>query len=153
MPEDSIFEINPESETEFLDVFHNLKLTDAQANGLREWYYPYLAAGLKDAQKVVKTTEKECMAALAEGLKPDEFRANQNYKARAFQKYATDEVKDLVESTGLGNLPAFNEMFVNIGKDIGESLFVKAEANLEPGGNRFGKRSNAELASNLYPAK
>lgn len=151
LPEDSLFKPDTEAEKEFLQWFHELKLTPAQVNGLRQKYYPYMAQSLADAQKVVKTTEEEALKEFTKDMKPEEAKRAQNIMARAFQKYGNDQVADIAELTGIGNFPPFLKMFLDIGNAIGESLFVDAEAAASPGGGQYGRRSNAELAATLYP--
>lgn len=70
------------------------------------------------------------------------FQANIESAQRALARFGGDELKSLLNSTGLGNHPALVKMFVAVGKQIRED-------NPEYGASTTGRKSTAEV---FYPA-
>lgn len=148
LPEDT--EVATEMEAEVLQLLHGLNVSQAQLDGLRAIYLPILDASRRDAQKIVKDTEEQALEKMKNRMSPDEFKQGQTFMARAFNKFASPEVAEKFDISGLGNDQGVIDMFIAMGKAIGEALFVDAEATGRADNTSFGKRSNAELGNALY---
>lgn len=70
------------------------------------------------------------------------FKANAELASRAVERFASSELKTILNESGYGNHPELVRMFVNIGKAMGEDSFES--------GNKGG---NTDLASRMYPSQ
>lgn len=72
------------------------------------------------------------------------FKANAELASRAVERFASSELKTILNESGYGNHPELVRMFVNIGKAMGEDNFES--------GNKGGTQ-NTDLASRIYPSQ
>ncbi|WP_395119639.1 hypothetical protein ACFCQI_01615 [Rhodanobacter sp. FW102-FHT14D06] len=122
------FELEPETTTAFEGVARELNLTNDQANKL-------IPLGAQLAQKIqAKQTEahQQQVAQWAEDTKADKeiggdkFDASLAVALKARDRFATAELKTLMDQTGLGNHPEIVRLFHRIGTAISDDTFVQA---------------------------
>jgi len=120
--------LEPETTTQFETVARELNLTNEQANKLVP-----LAAEL-----VKRNVAQQQAAQVAQVQKwLDESKADQEYGGEKFDtnvgtvrnavaRFATPQLKELMDQTGLGNHPEVVRLFYRIGNAIAEDKFVAA---------------------------
>ncbi len=139
-------------EKDFLNLAHAKGLNTETVNGIRAWYMETMGKQIMQAQKVVKTTQAEAVAAMREAFGAD-YDASQAYMERGFQKLATPELSDLFKSTGLGNHPHFIKMFVDMGRLITEHPVVDGSRGEHLEQAAVGNRTDKQIADLIYPPK
>lgn len=74
---------------------------------------------------------KKAIESTAEALKKEwggDYDKNVEFAKRAWVSLAGEELKNVLEETGLGNDPRFTKAFFNIGKKMGEDNLIGGEA-------------------------
>ena len=134
----------------FLKVCHDNDIVPAKANAINQWYMKAIGEQIVDAQKVVKTTKAEAESAIDKkyGLDRD---AAKGYMERAFARYATPSLAEKYIKTGLDNDPETIEMFINIGRDMGDHVFVDGSRGEHLESGVVGQRTDEQIAATMYP--
>lgn len=130
---------------EVLPVFKAAGLTQEKAQELVDRYTQSIEA-IPEAQAEKFEQLKDDWKATA--LKDDEiggeaFEKNVGVAVRAVEKYATPELKELLESSGLGNHPEMIRLLYRVGNDLKEDSPV--------GGGTRAVTQSQDRASLLYP--
>ena len=135
---------------QFLQIVHAAGLNPNQVNAINQWYMKTIGEQIVDAQKVVKTTRAEAEAAITKkyGLDRD---AAKGYMERAFARYATPSLAEKYIKTGLDNDPETIEMFINIGRDMGDHVFVDGSRGEHLESGVVGQRTDEQIAATMYP--
>ncbi len=117
--------ISEDKATAFTAEAHRLGLTQRQAAGLYNWF---MQDGVKDAAAIQEQANQQAEAAI-NGLKQkwgDAFDQNLNEAKAAVDEFGGDEVKQILNESGLGDNPQVIEMFQKIGRAMAEDdLFGK----------------------------
>lgn len=132
-------ELDTEALKEFEPVARELNLTNEQAQKLVD-AYPKILAGVQQRQAEAwqKTTEQWAADVKADKeIGGDKLISNLSAAQRALDQFGTPELKEYLNTTGLGNHPDLVKTFVKIGKAMSEDGMVT-------GGNE-GQRSAAEV--------
>ena len=132
-------ELDTEALKEFEPVARELNLTNEQAQKLVD-AYPKILAGVQQRQAEAwqKTTEQWAADVKADKeIGGDKLKTNLSAAQRALDQFGTPELKEYLNTTGLGNHPDLVKTFVKIGKAMSEDGMVT-------GGNE-GQRSAAEV--------
>lgn len=127
---------------------HKLNVSNGQLNELQKWYFQSLDKDLR----VVNTTMDECVATLKTRF-GREYDAAMTYKKRALDRFGKPGVVAIFNRSGLGNDPDINEMFVEIGKTMGDHVFAEATRGEVHAAGTVGRRTEAQLATALYPGE
>jgi hypothetical protein len=101
---------------EYSGVAHKFGLTPKQANGLMDFY---MGKQIEGGDRVIATLEQGTKA-LKEDWKED-YDKNVAIAVRAVDELAPPEIKEILNSTGLGNHPAMVKWMADIGKEFLES--------------------------------
>lgn len=131
--------MDTEALKEFEPVARELNLTNEQAQKLVDTY-PKILAGVQQRQAEAwqKTTEQWAADVKADKeIGGDKLISNLSAAQRALDQFGTPELKEYLNTTGLGNHPDLVKTFVKIGKAMSEDGMVT-------GGNE-GQRSAAEV--------
>ncbi|EGA1174990.1 TPA: peptidase [Escherichia coli] len=132
-------ELDTEALKEFEPVARELNLTNEQAQKLVD-AYPKILAGVQQRQAEAwqKTIEQWAADVKADKeIGGDKLISNLSAAQRALDQFGTPELKEYLNTTGLGNHPDLVKTFVKIGKAMSEDGMVT-------GGNE-GQRSAAEV--------
>ncbi|WP_260750047.1 peptidase [Escherichia coli] len=132
-------ELDTEALKDFEPVARELNLTNEQAQKLVD-AYPKILAGVqhRQAEAWQKTTEQWAADVKADKeIGGDKLISNLSAAQRALDQFGTPELKEYLNTTGLGNHPDLVKTFVKIGKAMSEDGMVT-------GGNE-GQRSAAEV--------
>ncbi|ENA2905002.1 peptidase [Escherichia coli] len=132
-------ELDTEALKDFEPVARELNLTNEQAQKLVD-AYPKILAGVQQRQAEAwqKTTEQWAADVKADKeIGGDKLISNLSAAQRALDQFGTPELKEYLNTTGLGNHPDLVKTFVKIGKAMSEDGMVT-------GGNE-GQRSAAEV--------
>ncbi|EAN4946459.1 peptidase [Salmonella enterica] len=132
-------ELDTEALKDFEPVARELNLTNEQAQKLVD-AYPKILAGVQQRQAEAwqQTTEQWAADVKADKeIGGDKLTSNLSAAQRALDQFGTPELKDYLNTTGLGNHPDLVKTFVKIGKAMSEDGMVS-------GGND-GQRSAAEV--------
>lgn len=132
-------ELDTEALKEFEPVARDLNLTNEQAQKLVD-AYPKILAGVQQRQAEAwqQTTEQWAADVKADKeIGGDKLTSNLSAAQRALDQFGTPELKEYLNTTGLGNHPDLVKTFVKIGKAMSEDGMVT-------GGND-GQRSAAEV--------
>ena len=136
----------------FLQIAHAADLNPNQVNTINQWYMKVIGEQIVDAQKVIKTTKAEAEAAIDKKYKLDSAAAK-GYMERAFARYATPALAAKFVKTGLDNDPETIEMFINIGRDMGDHVFVDGSRGEHLESGVVGQRTDEQIAATVYPPK
>ncbi|EAA1242393.1 peptidase [Salmonella enterica subsp. enterica serovar Ohio] len=132
-------ELDTEALKEFEPVAREMNLTNEQAQKLVD-VYPKILAGVQQRQAEAwqQTTEQWAADVKADKeIGGDKLTSNISAAQRALDQFGTPELKEYLNTTGLGNHPDLVKTFVKIGKAMSEDGMVT-------GGND-GQRSAAEV--------
>jgi hypothetical protein len=131
-------ELDKAAADEFTTIAKELKLDNAAAQKLAD-------VGAKMAQRQAQAHAK-LVETWTEQVKTDkeiggdQLEQNLGIARKALEQFGTPELKDVLNSTGLGNHPAFVKAFLKIGKAISEDGFVKGApkgADIDPARKLF----------------
>ncbi|HHH4559590.1 TPA: peptidase [Enterobacter roggenkampii] len=132
-------ELDTEALKDFEPVARDLNLTNEQAQKLVD-AYPKILAGVQQRQEEAWQAQTEQWAADVKADKEiggDKLTANLIAAQRALDQFGTPELKEYLNTTGLGNHPDLVKTFVKIGKAMSEDGMVD--------GSNQGQRSAAEV--------
>ncbi|MGK3191268.1 peptidase [Enterobacter soli] len=130
---------------QFEPIARELNLTNEQAQKLVD-AYPKILAGVQQRQAEVWQAQTEQWAADVKADKEiggDKLTANLSAAQRALEQFGNPELKEYLDSTGLGNHPALVKAFIKVGKAMSEDKVVT-------GGHESG---GSDLISAFYPKK
>lgn len=132
-------ELDTEALKDFEPVARDLNLTNEQAQKLVD-AYPKILAGVQQRQADAWQATTEQWAADVKADKEiggDRLTENLSAAQRALDQFGTPELKEYLNTTGLGNHPDLVKTFVKIGKSMSEDGMVT--------GKETGQRSAAEV--------
>lgn len=132
-------ELDSEALKDFEPVARDLNLTNEQAQKLVD-AYPKILAGVQQRQAEAWQKQTEGWAETVKADKEiggDKLTANLSAAQRALDQFGTQELKEYLNATGLGNHPDLVKTFVKIGKAMSEDGMVD--------GSNQGQRSAAEV--------
>ncbi|HCP6331920.1 TPA: peptidase [Escherichia coli] len=132
-------ELDAEALKDFEPVARDLNLTNEQAQKLVD-AYPKILAGVQQRQAEAWQAQTEQWAADVKADKEiggDKLTANLSAAQRALDQFGTPELKEYLNTTGLGNHPDLVKTFVKIGKAMSEDGMVT--------GKESGQRTAAEV--------
>lgn len=132
-------ELDTEAMKDFEPVARDLNLTNEQAQKLVD-AYPKILAGVQQRQADAWQAQTEQWATDVKADKDiggDKLTANLSAAQRALDQFGTPELKEYLNTTGLGNHPDLVKTFVKIGKAMSEDGMVD--------GSNQGQRSAAEV--------
>ncbi|MEW5560614.1 peptidase [Enterobacter asburiae] len=132
-------ELDTEALKDFEPVARELNLSNEQAQKLVD-AYPKILAGVQQRQAEAWQKQTEDWAAEVKADKEiggDKLTGSLSKAQRAFDSFSTPELKEYLNTTGLGNHPGLVKMFVKIGSAMSEDGMVT--------GNNAGQRSAAEV--------
>lgn len=132
-------ELDTEALKDFEPVARELNLTNEQAQKLVD-AYPKILAGVQQRQAEAWQKQTEGWAETVKADKEiggDKLTANLSAAQRALDQFGTPELKEYLNTTGLGNHPDLVKTFVKIGKAMSEDGMVT--------GKESGQRSAAEV--------
>lgn len=132
-------ELDTEALKDFEPVARDLNLTNEQAQKLVD-AYPKILAGVQQRQAEAWQAQTEQWAADVKADKEiggDKLTSNLSAAQRALDQFGTPELKEYLNTTGLGNHPDLVKTFVKIGKAMSEDGMVD--------GSNQGQRSAAEV--------
>ncbi|MGV3930473.1 peptidase [Citrobacter braakii] len=132
-------ELDTEALKDFEPVARELNLTNEQAQKLVD-AYPKILAGVQQRQADAWQATTEQWAADVKADKEiggDKLTGNLSAAQRALDQFGTPELKEYLNTTGLGNHPDLVKTFVKIGKAMSEDGMVSGKEN--------GQRSAAEV--------
>jgi len=124
------FELEPETTAAFEGVARELNLTNDQANKL----VPLGAQLVAKVQAQQAEAHQQQVAKWADEAKADKEYGGEKFDAslavalKARDRFATPELKTLMDQTGLGNHPEMVRLFHRIGTAIADDSFVQAPA-------------------------
>ncbi len=130
---------------DFEPVARDLNLTNEQAQKLVD-AYPKILAGVQQRQAEAWQKQTEGWAEAVKADKEiggDKLTANLSAAQRALEQFGDPELKEYLDSTGLGNHPALVKAFIKVGKAMSEDKVVT-------GGHESG---GSDLISAFYPKK
>lgn len=132
-------ELDSAAMADFEPVARELNLTNEQAQKLVD-VYPKILAGVQ--QRQVEAWQKQTEG-WAESVKADKefggdkLTANLGAAQRALDQFGNPELREYLESTGLGNHPELVKAFIKVGKAMSEDGVIT--------GKESGQRSAAEV--------
>lgn len=132
-------ELDTAALADFEPVARELNLTNEQAQKLVD-AYPKILAGVQQRQTEAWQATTEQWAADVKADKEiggDKLTANLSKAQRALDQFGTPELKEYLNTTGLGNHPDLVKTFVKIGAAMSEDNMVS--------GKNEGQRSAAEV--------
>ncbi|HBX8038513.1 TPA: peptidase [Klebsiella pneumoniae] len=138
-------ELDTEALKDFEPVARELNLTNEQAQKLVD-AYPKILAGVQQRQAEAWQAQTEQWTADVKADKEiggDKLTANLSAAQRALEQFGDQELKEYLDSTGLGNHPALVKAFIKVGKAMSEDKVVT-------GGHESG---GSDLISAFYPKK
>ena len=138
-------ELDTEALKDFEPVARDLNLTNEQAQKLVD-AYPKILAGVQQRQAEAWQAQTEQWAADVKADKEiggDKLTANLSAAQRALEQFGDPELKEYLDTTGLGNHPALVKAFIKVGKAMSEDKVVT-------GGHESG---GSDLISAFYPKK
>lgn len=138
-------ELDTEALKDFEPVARDLNLTNEQAQKLVD-AYPKILAGVQQRQAEAWQAQTEQWAADVKADKEiggDKLIDNLSAAQRAMEQFGDPELKEYLDTTGLGNHPALVKAFIKVGKAMSEDKVVT-------GGHESG---GSDLISAFYPKK
>ncbi|WP_209634583.1 peptidase [Cronobacter sakazakii] len=138
-------ELDTEALKDFEPVARELNLTNEQAQKLVD-AYPKILAGVQQRQADAWQKQTEQWAADVKADKDiggDKLTSNLSAAQRALEQFGSPELKQYLDSTGLGNHPALVKCFVKVGQGMSEDKMLS-------GGHVSGGN---DLISAFYPKK
>lgn len=131
---------------QFEPIARELNLTNEQAQKMVDLYGTKIMPMVQkqQAESWQKTTEQWAADVKSDKeIGGDKLTANLSAAQRALDQFGTPELKEYLDSTGLGNHPALVKAFIKVGKAMSEDKVVTG--GHESGGN--------DLISAFYPKK
>ncbi|QLR20365.1 peptidase [Citrobacter freundii] len=131
---------------QFEPIARELNLTNEQAQKMVDLYGSKIMPMVKQQQVEAwqKTTEQWAADVKADKeIGGDKLTANLSAAQRALEQFGDPELKEYLDSTGLGNHPALVKAFIKVGKAMSEDKVVT-------GGHESG---GSDLISAFYPKK
>lgn len=119
-------DLDTEALKDFEPVARDLNLTNEQAQKLVD-AYPKILAGVQQRQAEAWQKQTEDWAASVKADKEiggDKLTVNLSAAQRALDQFGGPELKEYLDSTGLGNHPELVKTFVKIGKAMSEDGMV-----------------------------
>lgn len=138
-------ELDSAALADFEPVARELNLTNEQAQKLVD-AYPKILEGVQQRQAEAWQKQTEDWAANVKADKEiggDKLISNLSAAQRALEQFGDPELKEYLDSTGLGNHPALVKAFIKVGKAMSEDKVVT-------GGHESG---GSDLISAFYPKK
>lgn len=124
------FQLEPDTTTAFEGVARELNLTNEQANKL----VPLGAQLVQKVQAQQQEAHQQQVTQWASEAKADKefggdkFDTSLKVALKARDQFATQELRTVLDQTGLGNHPEVVRLFFRIGTAIGDDKFVQAAA-------------------------
>lgn len=138
---------DPEAIAKFQTVAKDLNLNQAQAQGLLDIQNEMALAAHKEQQDAwaatLKTWEDDARADKEIGGTKEKFDASLSDARAAIDAFGDKELRDLFNSTGVGNNKAFIRAFAKIGRLVKED-------KLHPGGSAPSQQK--DQAARMYPS-
>lgn len=131
---------------QFEPIARELNLTNEQAQKMVDLYGTKIMPMVQKQQAEFwqKTTEQWAADVKADKeIGGDKLTANLSAAQRALEQFGDPELKEYLDSTGLGNHPALVKAFIKVGKAMSEDKVVT-------GGHESG---GSDLISAFYPKK
>lgn len=131
---------------QFEPIARELNLTNEQAQKMVDLYGTKIMPMVQkqQAESWQKTTEQWAADVKADKeIGGDKLTANLSAAQRALEQFGDPELKEYLDSTGLGNHPALVKAFIKVGKAMSEDKVVT-------GGHESG---GSDLISAFYPKK
>ncbi|MBZ7566775.1 peptidase [Klebsiella grimontii] len=131
---------------QFEPIARELNLTNEQAQKMVDLYGTKIMPMVQQqrAEAWQKTTEQWAADVKADKeIGGDKLTANLSAAQRALEQFGDPELKEYLDSTGLGNHPALVKAFIKVGKAMSEDKVVT-------GGHESG---GSDLISAFYPKK
>ncbi|HHK9915276.1 TPA: peptidase [Enterobacter hormaechei] len=131
---------------QFEPIARELNLTNEQAQKMVDLYGTKIMPMVQQQQAEAwqKTTEQWAADVKADKeIGGDKLTANLSAAQRALEQFGDPELKEYLDSTGLGNHPALVKAFIKVGKAMSEDKVVT-------GGHESG---GSDLISAFYPKK
>lgn len=131
---------------QFEPIARELNLTNEQAQKMVDLYGSKIMPMVQQQQVEAwqKTTEQWAADVKADKeIGGDKLTANLSAAQRALEQFGDPELKEYLDSTGLGNHPALVKAFIKVGKAMSEDKVVT-------GGHESG---GSDLISAFYPKK
>ncbi|PZV30047.1 peptidase [Escherichia coli] len=132
-------ELDTEAMKDFEPVARDLNLTNEQAQKLVD-AYPKILAGVQQRQADAWQATTEQWAADVKADKEfggDKLPENLSAAQRALDQFGTPELKEYLNTTGLGNHPDLVKVFIKVGRSMSEDGMITGKEN--------GQRSAAEV--------
>lgn len=135
-------EFNPELIGAFSEVAKELNLSQDAAQKILDKMTPTLAAQQAEAVKAVQAQWTES-AKTDKEFGGEKLAENVAIAKKALDTFGSDELRTLLNESGLGNHPEIIRAFYRAGKAISEDTFV--------GGNKGPAAGNKSVAQQMYP--
>lgn len=132
-------ELDKAAATEFTAIAKELKLDQAAAQKLADIGASMAQRQAQAHAQLVETWTEQVKTDKEIG--GDKLEQNLGVARKALEQFGTPELKDVLNSTGLGNHPAVVKAFIKIGKAISEDGFVAGSP----------KGAETDLAKKLFP--
>ncbi|WQY99866.1 peptidase [Salmonella phage VB_ST_E15] len=139
-------ELDTSALEQFEPIARELNLTNEQAQKMVDLYGSKIMPMVQQQQVEAwqKTTEQWAADVKADKeIGGDKLTANLSAAQRALEQFGDPELKEYLDSTGLGNHPALVKAFIKVGKAMSEDKVVT-------GGHESG---GSDLISAFYPKK
>ncbi|HHJ4330242.1 TPA: peptidase [Citrobacter freundii] len=139
-------ELDTSALEQFEPIARELNLTNEQAQKMVDLYGTKIMPMVQQQQAEAwqKTTEQWAADVKADKeIGGDKLTANLSAAQRALEQFGDPELKEYLDSTGLGNHPALVKAFIKVGKAMSEDKVVT-------GGHESG---GSDLISAFYPKK
>lgn len=139
-------ELDTSALEQFEPIARELNLTNEQAQKMVDLYGMKIMPMVQKQQSEAwqKTTEQWAADVKADKeIGGDKLTANLSAAQRALEQFGDPELKEYLDSTGLGNHPALVKAFIKVGKAMSEDKVVT-------GGHESG---GSDLISAFYPKK
>jgi len=139
-------ELDTSALEQFEPIARELNLTNEQAQKMVDLYGTKIMPMVQKQQAEAwqKTTEQWAADVKADKeIGGDKLTANLSAAQRALEQFGDPELKEYLDSTGLGNHPALVKAFIKVGKAMSEDKVVT-------GGHESG---GSDLISAFYPKK
>ncbi|MBY0738145.1 peptidase [Klebsiella sp. M581] len=139
-------ELDTSALEQFEPIARELNLTNEQAQKMVDLYGTKIMPMVQKQQSEAwqKTTEQWAADVKADKeIGGDKLTANLSAAQRALEQFGDPELKEYLDSTGLGNHPALVKAFIKVGKAMSEDKVVT-------GGHESG---GSDLISAFYPKK
>lgn len=139
-------ELDTSALEQFEPIARELNLTNEQAQKMVDLYGTKIMPMVQQQQAEAwqKTTEQWAADVKADKeIGGDKLTANLSAAQRALDQFGDPELKEYLDSTGLGNHPALVKAFIKVGKAMSEDKVVT-------GGHESG---GSDLISAFYPKK